>query len=111
MSVFVKIEKGRYIDSLETLFAMTVLMEQAGVNNGYAGVASNVFKEDVTAAGLGIPELDSATANDFVIVADCDSKASFDAAVAAVYGSFQTEGSAQVEESFVSTKAAVQKHP
>lgn len=111
MSLFVKIEKGRYIDSLETLFAMTVLMEQEGVSNGYVGVASNVFKEDVVAAGLGTSELDCTTSNDFVIVADCDSKASFDAAVAAVYASFEVEDSAQVEESFVSTKAAVQKHP
>ena len=45
MSVFVKIEKGRYIDSLETLFASSVLMEQSGVKNGYVGVGSGAFKE------------------------------------------------------------------
>lgn len=111
MSVFVKIEKGRYIDSLETLFATSVLVEQEGVRNGYVGVASNAFKEEVTEAGLGAAELENATSNDFVIVAECEDKASFDKAVEAVMNSFDAKSSEEAEETFVSTKAAVKKHP
>ena len=111
MSVFVKIEKGRYIDSLETLYASSVLVEQAGIVAGYVGVGNDPFKDTVTSSGLNSPDLKEATGNDLVIIAEAADKAAFDAAVAAVYTSFEVEASAQVEESFVSTKAAVQKHP
>lgn len=111
MSVYIKIEEGRYIDSLETLFATCVLAEQAGVSNGYAGVASDAFKGDVVQAGLSVPELERATANDFVIIAECDSEAAFEAAVKAVYDSFQADFTEETEESFASIGAAVKKHP
>lgn len=111
MSVFVKIEEGRYIDSLETLYASTVLIEQDGIINGYVGVGNDYFKETAVSSGLVSPELDKADANDLVIIADCADSAAFDAAVKAVFASFEVEASVQVEESFVSTKAAVQKHP
>lgn len=111
MSVFVKIEKGRYIDSLETLYASSVLVEQDGIVAGYVGVGNDPFKDTVTSSGLNSPDLKEATGNDLVIIAEAADKAAFDAAVAAVYTSFEVEASAQVEESFVSTKAAVQKHP
>lgn len=111
MSVFVKIEKGRYIDSLETLYASSVLIEQDGIISGYVGVGSDSFKETAVSSGLASSELDNASPNDLVIIADCADSASFDAAVKAVFASFEVEASAQVEESFVSTKAAVQKHP
>lgn len=111
MSVFVKIEKGRYIDSLETLYASSVLVEQAGIVAGYVGVGNDPFKDTVTSSDLNSPDLKEATGNDLVIIAEAADKAAFDAAVAAVYASFEVEASAQVEESFVSTKAAVQKHP
>lgn len=111
MSVFVKIEKGRYIDSLETLYASSVLVEQDGIVAGYVGVGNNPFKDTVTSSGLNSPDLKEATGNDLVIIAEAADKAAFDSAVAAVYASFEVEASVQVEESFVSTKAAVQKHP
>lgn len=111
MSAFVKIEKGRYIDSLETLYASSVLVEQDGIVAGYVGVGNDPFKDTVTSSGLNSPDLKEATGNDLVIIAEAADKAAFDAAVAAVYTSFEVEASAQVEESFVSTKAAVQKHP
>lgn len=111
MSVFVKIDKGRYVDSLETLYASSVLVEQSGVVSGFVGMATNAFKEDAAAAGLVSPEMDAAGPNDFVIIAEAADQAAFDAAAAAVLASFEVEASAQAEESFVSTKAAVQKHP
>jgi succinyl-CoA synthetase alpha subunit len=111
MSVYVKIEKGRYIDSLETLYASSVLMDQKGIVNGFVGVATDPFKDTVITSGLSSPELDAATGNDFVIIAEAEDKGVFEAAVEAVYAGFEVDSSAQVEESFVSTKAAVQKHP
>lgn len=111
MSVFVKIETGRYIDSLETLYATSVLADQAGVRCGFAGVASNPFKLQVREEGLGCPELDAATGNDFVIIADCDSEESFHSAVKAVYACFQGEAEEKAEETYLSTKAAVHAHP
>ena len=111
MSVYVKIEKGRYIDSLETLYASSVLMDQKGIVNGFVGVATDPFKDTVITSGLSSPELDAATGNDFVIIAEAEDKGAFEAAVEAVYAGFEVDSSAQVEESFVSTKAAVQKHP
>lgn len=111
MSVFVEIEKGKYIDSLETLYASSVLMDQEGITAGFVGVGTAPFKDTVISSGLNSPDLDSATGNDLVIIADCSNKAAFDTAVAAVLASFQVETSVQAEESFVSTKAAVQKHP
>ena len=111
MSVFVKIEKGKYIDSLETLYASSVLVEQNGIVSGYVGVGTAAFRDTARTSGLNSPDLDSATGNDLVIIAESADKAAFDAAVSAVLASFQVEASAQAEESFVSTKAAEQKHP
>lgn len=111
MSVFVKIEKGRYIDSLETLYASSVLMDQAGIATGFVGVGTAPFKDTVISSGLNNADLAHATGNDLVIIAECTNQPAFDAAVAAVFASFEVEASAQVEESFVSTKVAVKKHP
>lgn len=111
MSVFIKIEKGRYIDSLETLYASSVLMEQHGVANGYVGVGSQPFKDTAVSSGLACEALDAATGNDLVVIADCENKSAFDAAVTAVFASFEAQATGAVEESFVSTKSAVQKHP
>ena len=84
MSVFVKIEKGKYIDSLETLYASSVLVEQNGIVSGYVGVGTNAFLDTVHTSGLDSPDLDSATGNDLVIIAESTDKAAFDAAARAV---------------------------
>ena len=111
MSIFVKIEKGRYIDSLETLYSSSVLAEQPGVSNGFVGVATNAFKDTVISSGLDTQALHTATGNDLVMIADCESQEAFDAAVQAVYASFEVQSSEAAEESYISTKAAVKNHP
>ena len=111
MSVFAKVEKGRYIDSLETLFASSVLVEQEGVLRGYAAVANSTFKQQALEEGLNFPELDQTTENDFVIVADCVSSETFEAAVKKVYATFESENREETKEVYFSTKAAVLKHP
>lgn len=112
MDIFVKIEAGRYIDSLETLYASSVMAEQPGVESGYAGVAGDAFKDTLQSEGLYSPELAQATANDFVIAARCEDAAAFEEAVKAVYATFEADGTKEkAEEHFVSIKAAVKKHP
>lgn len=112
MDIFVKIEAGRYMDSLETLYASSILAEQPGVDSGYVGVAADSFKDTLRSEGLYSQKLDMATGNDFVIVARCEDMAAFEAAVGAVYASFDAEEPDQAEEEhFVSTRAAVLKHP
>lgn len=111
MSVFIKIEKGRYIDSLETLFSTSVLADQPGISNGFVGVATNAFKDTVISSGLNTPELDRATGNDLVIIADCENAEAFDAALAAVNASFEVQAADATEETYTSTKTAVAKHP
>ena len=111
MSVFAKIEKGRYMDSLETLFAATVLNGCDGVATGYVGMATDAFKTELSAAGLLTHEIQACTANDAVIVAECDTRAAFEAAVADVLANAIPAEETKEEETFASTKAAVKKHP
>lgn len=111
MSVFAKIEKGHYMDSLETLFAATVLNGCDGVATGYVGMATDAFKTELSAAELLTHEIQACTANDAVIVAECDTRAAFKAAVADVLANAIPTEETKEEETFASTKAAVKKHP
>ncbi len=42
--IFTKIERDRYIDSLETLSETAILNEQPGIETGYVGMATQVFR-------------------------------------------------------------------
>lgn len=84
MSIFAKIERNRYIDSLETLFATTVLNEQPGITVGAIGMATDVFKDTLAELGLLSDPVKVASGADYVIVAQAEDQAAFDAAVAAV---------------------------
>ena len=57
MSTFVKIEKNIYIDSLETLFATTVLNDQPGINMGYIGMCNSTFRSVIEDIGLMTSEI------------------------------------------------------
>ena len=57
MELFVKIEKGRYVDSLETLFSSTVFNEQPGIETGNIGMATDAFKDVNKELGLLPPEI------------------------------------------------------
>ena len=111
MSVFSKIEKGYYMDSLDILFAVSVLNEQDGVTVGYVGMATEPFKNELSEAGLLTDEVKAAGSNDTVIVAECTDEDAFLAAVAIVKENIAPAESAEVEESFPTAKAAVKKHP
>ena len=69
MKVYAQIKKGKYIDSLETLFSSSVLNEQPGVDVGYVGMATASFKDILAEIGLMTEEIDGCGDNDYVIVA------------------------------------------
>ncbi|MBQ0126001.1 MAG: hypothetical protein KBS59_06760 [Clostridiales bacterium] len=111
MSVFITIDKGHYIDSLETLFATSVLMDQTGVTNGFVGVGSDPFKKTVRESGLDHAKLSEATSSDLVIIAECDSEENYKKAAEAVSQSFAAGNGKKTEENFTSVEQAVKAHP
>lgn len=84
MKVYAQIKKGKYIDSLETLFSSSVLNEQPGVDVGYVGMATASFKDILAEIGLMTEEIDGCGDNDYVIVARAESEEAFRQAAAAV---------------------------
>ena len=62
--IFTKIERDRYIDSLETLSETAILNEQPGIETGYVGMATQVFKEVIEEIGLSTPEIAACTEAD-----------------------------------------------
>lgn len=111
MTVFANIQKGRYMDSLETLFAASLLNEQEGVSLGFVGMATPAFQKELEQAGMLTEEIRQCTGSDAVVAAQCRDQAAFDAALAALNSHSTADAPRQTEESFVSTRAAVEKHP
>ncbi|RGD20843.1 FdrA family protein [Subdoligranulum sp. AM23-21AC] len=114
MKVYAQIKKGKYIDSLETLFSSSVLNEQPGVDVGYVGMATASFKDILAEIGLMTEEIDGCGDNDYVIVARAESEEAFRQAAAAVTedAAAQQGGAEQSNgESFSSVRTAVQAHP
>ena len=113
MDIFVKIEHGRYIDSLETLLASTVLNEQTGVEIGYAGMATKAFKDILADIGLLTDDISASDGNAFVIAAKAATQAVFDAAVLEVEKSLAPEESGEetVQTVYPTVKAAAESCP
>jgi hypothetical protein len=63
-------ERERYADSLEILFAASVLNDQPGISQGYIGMAGDSFRENLREAGIDEAALGSATASDLVLLAE-----------------------------------------
>ncbi len=111
MNIFVRIQKDRYIDSLETLSETASLNEQPGIETGYISMATNVFKEVVNEIGLSTPEIDSCTEADYVIVAKAESQEAFEKAVAAVTGSHTDTEKTEEKRYFNTIQSAVSAEP
>ncbi len=45
MAIYVKVEKNRYVDSLQTLFTTALLNDREGIEIGYVNMANTAFKE------------------------------------------------------------------
>lgn len=114
MNVYMQIQKGKYIDSLETLFGSSVLNDQPGIDVGYVGMATKAFKEILDEIGLMTREIDGCGDNDYVVVAKAESEDAFTQAAAAVAKAMapQQDGAVRdAQESYPGVRAAVQAHP
>ena len=109
--VFTHIERDRYADSLEILFAATVLNDQPGVSQGYIGMAGDSFRETLREAGIDETALGSASASDLVLLAVAEDEAAFEAAIRETLKAMTPVKSGSKEKGFLSLSAAVQAHP
>ena len=110
MSIFSKIEKNIYIDSLETLFATTVLNDQPGIDMGYIGMCNATFRSVITEIGLMTAEIDACTENDYIIVAEAESREAFEAAVAVVNENMESKSSGNTVSEYDTQEAALAAH-
>ena len=69
------------MDSLASLSMMTVLMDQEGIQNAYAGMASKTTKNIIAELGLMTAEIEQAREEDLVISARAQSREVFDRAL------------------------------
>ncbi len=111
MPIFTKIQKDRYIDSLETLNQTAVLNDQPGIVSGYVGMATAVFKEVIEEIGLGTPEVQSCTEADYVIAAEADSEEAFENAVKALAGNNASAEETEEKKYYSNIRSAVTEHP
>ena len=107
--ICVKIEKNKYVDSLETLFTTGVLNDQKGIEIGYVNMANKALKEALKTEGILTPEIDALSDSDFVIVAKCDSQASFDNALAVISRDIHGEKK-ESKKTYSSTVDALSAH-
>lgn len=111
MMIFTKIERDRYIDSLETLSETAMLNDQPGIETGYVGMATDVFKDVIKEIGLNTHEIESCSEADYVIVASAESQEVFDKAVETVMAESAPTDEAEKPESYLSSKAAKEAEP
>lgn len=109
--VFTHIERDRYADSLEILFAATVLNDQPGISQGYIGMAGDSFRETLREAGIDEIALGSASASDLVLLAEAEDEAAFEVAIRETLKAMTPVTGGSREKSFLSLSAAVQAHP
>ena len=109
--VFTHFERDRYADSLEILFAATVLNEQPGIIQGYVGMAGESFRESIREAGLDISALKKAGSSDLAILADAESREAFDAALTETLKAMAPVANAKKKQEYLSLSAALREHP
>lgn len=82
MERFTILQKDTYVDSLASLFTMSVLMDCEGVENAYAGMATPSSKQMMEELGLADDAVRGAGENDFVIAVRASGREAFEAAMA-----------------------------
>ena len=111
MELFARIEKGKYIDSLETLFSATVFNEQPGIETGNIGMATDSFKDISKELGLLTDEIAALSEGDYVIVAKAESKEAFEAAIRATEAVVKKSSESKNDISYGSPAEAVRANP
>ncbi|MBQ9823102.1 MAG: hypothetical protein IJM63_01275 [Solobacterium sp.] len=111
MEILSKIYKNKYIDSLETLQQTAVLNEQLGIETGFVGMATAVFKEVIDEIGLSTPEIADCTEADYVIVASCESEKAFKSALSALKKNGSAAEETEEKKYYSSISQAVKDNP
>lgn len=81
MELFTVVRKDTYMDSLASLFTMSVLMDCEGVACAYAGMATAANLQTMEELGLVDDQVRGAGSNDFVIAVRAASREKFEAAM------------------------------
>ncbi len=110
MNTFTRIEKNHYVDSLDTLFMMSVLNDQEGIDVAFASLASETFKETIKAENLLTDEIKALKGSDFVIIARAESEEAFNNALQIIDEEYSAEEKVE-KKTYRSTKDAVKDHP
>jgi len=110
MNICTRIEKNRYVDSLDTLFMMSVLNEQEGIEVAFASLASDSFKETIKAENLLTDEIRALKGSDFVIVARAESEAAFNKALDIIDKEYASANKVE-KKTYRTSKDAVKEHP
>ena len=82
MELFTLLQKNTYVDSLASLFTMSVLMDCEGIDSAYAGMATASGKQMMEELGLADDSVRGAGENDFAVAARAASREAFEAAMA-----------------------------
>lgn len=110
MELYTLIHKNTYIDSLATLFTMSIMMDCQGIETVYAGMATAANKNTMTELGLVNDDVLGAREDDLVIAARAESKDAFEAAIAKTKEN-KTGDSSREKPSYSSLDAAISEHP
>ena len=82
MELYTVLQKDTYIDSLASLFTMSVLMDCEGIESAYAGMATASGRQTLEELGLADETVRGAGENDFVVAVRAASREAFEAAMA-----------------------------
>jgi len=81
MELFTVVQKDTYVDSLASLFTMSVLMDCEGIERAYASMATAASMQTMEELGLVDDQVRNAGSNDFVIAVRAASREKFEAAM------------------------------
>ncbi len=112
MPQFIKVDENSYIDSMETMFATSLMLNIAGIQTVYVGMAIPSNKDVLAQLGFKSELIDAAQPNDLIYAAQAESEAVFLAGMQAVQ-EWRSEAarSSAGRESYASIAAALAAHP
>ncbi len=110
MQVFAKIEKNKYVDSLETLYMTSVINSIDGVEVGFAAMAKASLKSDLSKNDMLTDDISALKESDFVIAVKCASKEVFDSVLKEI-STDEGESESDEKKRFGDIHDAVKAHP
>src|SRR5512138_1096405 len=112
MPQFIKVEENCYIDSMETMFATSLMVNAAGIQTVYVGMGIPMNKDVLAQLGFSSARIDAAKPNDLIYAAQAESEAAFLAAIEAVEEWRRTSAKSSAgRESYATIAAALAAHP